>query len=97
MLASIKILVKVKLMKAIESLPLKRRRSQHIINAGLKEAKLVIHEESDDPGVECNVGGDDYVVNAGNSDDASVDSEEISDLEECDSYNGVFEDKEEAI
>jgi len=48
----------------LKSLHLKWR-SQHIINKGGKKAKISIHDESDDPGVECNVGGDDDVINAG--------------------------------
>jgi len=83
--------------KSVESLPLKRRRSQRIISKGAKKSKITIQEESDDPGVECNEGGDDDVINAGNGDDATGPSEEIHDPEECDSYDGAFEDEEVEI
>ncbi len=49
-----------------------------------KEAQIAIHEESDDPRVECNIGGDTDVVYAGNGDDATVESKEIPDPQECD-------------
>jgi len=68
--------------KSVESLPLKRRRSQQIINTGAKKAKITIHNDSNDLGVECNEGGDDDVVNTGNCDDATVESEALPALEE---------------
>jgi len=82
--------------KSVESLPLKRRRSQHVINTGAK-AKIMVHEESDDLGVECNVCDDDDGDNTGNGDDVNVASEEMPDLEECDSYDGAFEDEEDKV
>jgi len=82
--------------KSVESLPLKRRRSQQIISKSAKKAQIAIHEESDDPGVEYNEGSDDDVINAGNGDDTVL-SEDIPDLEEYDSYDGAFGDVEEAI
>ncbi len=76
---------------------MKRRWSQQIISKGAKQAKITICEESNDLGIECNKGCDDDVINAGNGNDATGLSEEIHDPEECDSYDGAFEDEEEVI
>jgi len=83
--------------KSVESPPLKRRRSQHVMNTSARKAKITVHEESDDPVVECSLGGIDGDDNIGNGDDATVGSEELPNPEECDSYDGAFDDEEEVF
>jgi len=83
--------------KSVDSPPLKRRRSQRVMNISARKAKITVHEESDDPGIECSLGGIDGDDNICNGDDATVGSEELPDPEESDSYDGAFDDEEEVF
>jgi len=67
------------------------------MNISARKAKITVHEESDDLGVECSLGGIDGDDNICNGDDATVGSEELPDPEESDSYDGAFDDEEEVF